>query len=42
LGLIVDTRGRRPFELPPDRATRIQRLRAWHDALGVYPRETPA
>ncbi|HEY2955193.1 MAG TPA: glutamate mutase L [Candidatus Eisenbacteria bacterium] len=39
VGLIVDTRGRRPFALPADRAARIQRLRAWNRALGVYPRE---
>jgi hypothetical protein len=39
VGLIVDARGRRPFELPADPATRIQRLRAWHRALGLYPRE---
>lgn len=39
LGLIVDTRGRRPFTLPTDRSTRIQRLRAWHGALGLYPQE---
>ncbi|MBI1799656.1 MAG: glutamate mutase L [Candidatus Eisenbacteria bacterium] len=38
-GLIVDTRGRRPFLLPPDPGSRIQRLRAWNRALGVYPRE---
>jgi hypothetical protein len=42
LGLIVDARGRRPFTLPADHATRLQRLRAWHDALGVYPQETRA
>ena len=39
VGLIVDARGRRPFELPADPASRIQRLRAWHRALGLYPRE---
>jgi hypothetical protein len=39
VGLIVDTRGRRPFALPADHATRIQRLRAWNRALAVYPRE---
>jgi uncharacterized protein (TIGR01319 family) len=39
VGLIVDTRGRQPFELPDDAAQRIERLRAWNRALGVYPRE---
>ncbi|HET7225538.1 MAG TPA: glutamate mutase L [Candidatus Eisenbacteria bacterium] len=39
VGLIVDTRGRQPFELPHDAAQRIERLRAWNRALGVYPRE---
>jgi hypothetical protein len=39
VGLIVDTRGRQPFELPADPATRIARLRAWARALGLYPRE---
>jgi hypothetical protein len=39
VGLIVDTRGRRPFTLPADPAVRIQRLRAWNRSLGVYPRE---
>jgi hypothetical protein len=39
VGLIVDTRGRRPFTLPADPAERIARLRAWNRALGSYPRE---
>ena len=39
VGLIVDARGRQPFALPVDRATRIQRLRAWNQALDAYPRE---
>jgi hypothetical protein len=39
VGLIVDTRGRQPFALPEDAALRIERLRAWNRALGVYPRE---
>jgi uncharacterized protein (TIGR01319 family) len=38
-GLIVDTRGRQPFQLPSDAATRIQKLRTWNQALGAYPRE---
>ena len=39
VGLVVDTRGRRPFVLPEDPATRIARLRNWNRALGLYPRE---
>jgi hypothetical protein len=39
VGLIVDARGRRPFELPKDPARRIAKLRAWNKALDVYPRE---
>ena len=39
VGLIVDTRGRRPFALPDESSARIERLRAWNRALSVYPRE---
>ncbi len=39
VGLIVDARGRRPFELPKDATKRIEKLRAWNRALDVYPRE---
>jgi len=39
VGLLIDTRGRRPFALPDDPAARIARLRAWNRALSVYPRE---
>lgn len=39
VGLIVDTRGRRPFTLPSPPAARIERLRAWNRALDAYPRE---
>jgi uncharacterized protein (TIGR01319 family) len=38
VGLIVDARGRRPFVLPEAPAERIARLRAWHEALGLYAR----
>jgi uncharacterized protein (TIGR01319 family) len=38
VGLIVDARGRRPFELPAA-AARVERLREWHRALALYPRE---
>jgi len=39
VGVIVDARGRRPFELPADARERIARLRAWNAALDLYPRE---
>jgi len=39
VGLIIDARGRRPFELPKDAGKRIEKLRAWNRALDVYPRE---
>jgi uncharacterized protein (TIGR01319 family) len=39
VGLIVDARGRRPFTLPAVPHERIARLRAWNQALDLYPRE---
>ncbi len=39
VGVAVDTRGRRPFTLPADPATRIARLRQWNQALDLYARE---
>jgi len=39
VGLIVDTRGRRPFTLPSTAKERIAALRAWNRALDMYPRE---
>jgi len=39
VGLIVDARGRRPFELPKDATKRIAKLRAWNQALDIFPRE---
>ena len=39
VGLIIDARGRRPFELPKDNTKRIEKLRAWNRALDIYPRE---
>jgi hypothetical protein len=39
VGLVVDTRGRRPFTLPEDPTTRIARLRQWNQALDLYARE---
>jgi hypothetical protein len=37
VGLIIDCRGRRPFELPADTATRVGKLNEWNRTLGVYP-----
>jgi uncharacterized protein (TIGR01319 family) len=39
VGVVVDTRGRRPFALPDQAAQRIAKLRQWNGALGLYPRE---
>jgi uncharacterized protein (TIGR01319 family) len=39
VGLIIDTRGRRPFVLPEDPNARIARLRQWNAALDLYARE---
>jgi len=37
VGFIVDARGRQPFVLPTAAAERIARLRAWNQALELYP-----
>jgi hypothetical protein len=37
VGLIIDCRGRRPFGLPADAATRVRKLNEWNRVLGVYP-----
>ena len=39
VGLLIDARGRRPFEMPKNAQERISKLRAWNKALGIYPRE---
>ena len=39
VGVVVDARGRRPFELPGESGTRIAALRTWARALDAYPRE---
>jgi hypothetical protein len=39
VGLIIDARGRQPFQLPADPAVRIQKLRQWNSTLQMYPRE---
>jgi uncharacterized protein (TIGR01319 family) len=38
VGVIVDCRGRRPFNLPADRTKRIEALRKWAAALNIYPK----
>jgi uncharacterized protein (TIGR01319 family) len=38
-GIIVDARGRQPFDLPADRAERVERLQAWNKAMDAYPVE---
>ncbi len=37
VGLIVDTRGRRPFALPHRDEDRIRKLNDWNKALNIYP-----
>ena len=37
VGLILDGRGRQPFELPEDEVTRVARLQEWSKALDTYP-----
>ncbi|HEV8481164.1 MAG TPA: glutamate mutase L [Candidatus Eisenbacteria bacterium] len=39
VGLVIDARGRQPFELPADPKKRIERLRMWNKTLGIYPKE---
>ncbi|MHB8926222.1 MAG: glutamate mutase L [Bacillota bacterium] len=42
VGVIVDARGRQPFGLPTDKATRMEKLLEWIESLDVYPREVLA
>jgi hypothetical protein len=37
-GIIIDCRGR-PFNLPTDTKTRVQKLKEWMTALDIYPEE---
>lgn len=37
VGLILDGRGRRPFELPVKDTERVQKLQEWSKALDTYP-----
>jgi len=37
VGIVLDTRGRKPFELPTDVTTRVAMLKKWMRELKVYP-----
>jgi hypothetical protein len=37
VGLLLDGRGRQPFGLPTDDATRVRKLQEWSRALDTYP-----
>ncbi len=37
VGIVIDTRGRRPFELPADPASRVQKFQDWSKAFDAYP-----
>ncbi|NNF05649.1 MAG: methylaspartate mutase, partial [Candidatus Eisenbacteria bacterium] len=39
VGIVLDARGRRPFEIPKDRSRRVELLKRWNEALNMYPRE---
>ena len=41
-GIILDGRGRQPFEIPTDKAKRIEKLAAWNQAMSLYPTEAEA
>ncbi len=36
-GIVLDCRGRRPFEIPEDATSRVRKLTEWAEALGLYP-----
>jgi uncharacterized protein (TIGR01319 family) len=38
-GLVIDARGRQPFQLPEAPAARLAALRAWNQAMDAYPAE---
>ena len=40
-GIIIDTRGRRPFPLPRDNAERVKKLQEWTKAIDMYPEYNP-
>jgi hypothetical protein len=37
VGLVLDGRGRRPFNLPEDDVKRVEKLQEWSAALNTYP-----
>lgn len=37
VGVILDCRGRRPFELPAEAPERVRKLKEWHASLDLYP-----
>ncbi len=39
VGIVVDARGRRPFELPVDRTERVKKLREWNKIMDAYPEQ---
>jgi len=39
VGIIIDTRGRQPFEIPTDPHQRVAKLQEWMKALNAYPEE---
>jgi hypothetical protein len=39
VGIVLDTRGRRPFVLPTDTNTRIKSLKKWMKVMKIYPDE---
>jgi len=39
VGLILDTRGRRPFELPAEASERVPLLKKWMKELKIYPEQ---
>ncbi len=37
VGIILDTRGRRPFSVPENPTKRVEKLLAWNEAMDMYP-----
>ena len=37
VGVILDGRGRRPFNLPEDHSVRVNKLQIWSQTLDTYP-----
>ncbi|MDZ7816910.1 MAG: glutamate mutase L [Planctomycetota bacterium] len=37
VGIILDSRGRRPFNIPDDPGERVKKLLEWNKALDIYP-----